>query len=214
MLNYQLSLIDPKRLLSADVIYNPNDGEFKKYGPPESKDHIFLYTGGIYQARKADYVLMAFERLLQVHPNSFLYFVGTRLSDQSLALVSTDTRAQIKLFPHTRNLDDFYRKATALIDIDADLENDVFLSSKVINYLMVDRFIISETGTNSPSRKLFNGIPSILQCGHDPTELYNGMGYSIINKNNLCTKDRAEVISKFSIGNITDNFMTHFKKEI
>ena len=79
---------------------------------------------------------------------------------------------------------------------------------------MVDRFIISETGTNSPSRKLFNGIPSILQCGHDPTELYNGMGYSIINKNNLCTKDRAEVISKFSIGNITDNFMTHFKKEI
>lgn len=41
------------------------------------------------------------------------------------------------------------------IDIYADIENDVFLSSKMSSYLLCDRPIICETGVNSPSRHVF-----------------------------------------------------------
>jgi len=202
MLEYQKTLFKPKAGAILDVIYNPNDGELKNLPDAPPEPNVFLYTGGIYQARKAGYVLKAFENLLTTHPDSSLVFVGTKFFGDTLALVSDKVRSRISVKPFARDLMPYYQQATALLDIDADLKDDVFLSSKIINYLLINRIIISETGENSPSRKLFGNIPSILQCGHNADELTRAMEHAIAQKSSADFNDRKNVIALFDIRNV------------
>lgn len=203
MLNYQLSVFKPRKNIVTEVIYNPSDSTTSTtYGATTENKNIFLYTGGIYQIRKADYVLAAFEQLLETYPDSCLFFVGTTLPSSVLSHISEKTRKQIHLLPFTRQLSEYYKKATALLDIDADIENDVFLSSKIVNYIKIDRPIICETGHNSPSRKIFGNTPSILQCGHNKEEIYDAMRTAIEKKCKFDYSDRVGHLRLFDIERI------------
>lgn len=210
MLMYQLGTFVNKPKLLADVVFNPGSAEFKEY-EFKNKTNIFLYTGAIYSVRKAEYLIEGFEMLLSIYPTSKLIFVGTRLSDELLNNLSNHTLAHIEIKEFTADLTEYYRDATALIDIDADIENDVFLSSKITNYLMVNRIIISETGKNSPSRCLFSNIKSIIQCNHDSKELFQAMQFAIENRSFIDFDDRKEVINKFNTESVVDNLNENLK---
>lgn len=202
MLAYQLSTFKPSKNLITDVLYNPVIQKFKVFPNSECESNYFVYTGGIYGARRANYFLEGFEKLLELYPNSYVVFVGSRLSPSSLQNLNQKTLERIKIFPFTRELDQFYSYATALIDIDADLENDVFLSSKIANYIMINRIIITETGKNSPSHNLFKDINSIIQCNHDSNQMYEAMIKSIKMKGNNIFDDRKYVSELFSLENV------------
>ena len=120
--------------------------------------------------------------------------------------ITTKARSAIEIHPFTRDLDPFYKNATALIDIDADLENDVFLSSKIVNYLNINRIIISETGLNSPSRHLFKEISSIIHCDHNSDELYEAMIKSNLIRSNISYEDRLAAIEIFSVEKNIEKF--------
>jgi hypothetical protein len=205
MLEYQLSFIKTLPTFSSDVLYNPSSGVFKQYETTPTNP-VFLYTGGIYQVRKVDYILKAFERFVEQYPNSKFIFVGSQIREDVLKSISTKARSAIEIHPFTRDLDPFYKNATALIDIDADLENDVFLSSKIVNYLNINRIIISETGLNSPSRHLFKEIPSIIQCDHNSDELYEAMIKSNLIRSNISYEDRLATIEIFSVEKNIEKF--------
>ncbi|MCZ2085620.1 MAG: hypothetical protein LC112_15235 [Flavobacteriales bacterium] len=208
MLKYQLGTFVNKPKLVADVLLNPGATEFKEY-EYKNKTNIFLYTGAIYSVRKAEYLVRGFEMLLSKYPTSKLIFVGTRLSDELLGSLSNNTRKHIEMREFTTDLSNYYKEATALIDIDADIENDVFLSSKITNYLMINRIIISETGKNSPSRILFKNIKSIIQCSHDSVELCHAMEYAIKQGPIMEYEDRKDVITKFKIETVVNNLNKH-----
>ena len=180
MLAYQLPHFLPKKNIVTDVVYNPNYGEFKNFSKDIEEVNRFVYTGGIYGVRKVGYLLKGFEKLLKTYPESKLVFVGTQLASLSLIELESETLEKIELAPFSQDLSQYYNMATALIDIDADIENDVFLSSKMTNYLMINRAIISETGINSPSRHLFKNIDSIMQCNHDSNQICEAMKKAII----------------------------------
>ncbi len=205
MLEYQLKTFTPKVNLITTVIYNPGHGGEKEFPIPETGINNFVYTGGIYGLRKSIYILKAFEKLVDVYPVSKLIFVGTQLSQESLGTLNSTALQKIEFIPLTRNLDPFYNCATALIDIDADTENDVFLSSKITSYLMVNRIIISETGKNSPASQLLKGIDSILICDHDSEQLCEAMKKSIHLKSKISFDDRSTLIKLFQIENIIEN---------
>lgn len=213
MLQYQMSFIKTQPSFKSDVIYNPNDGVIKQYEIVDNNKNIFLYTGGIYQVRKVDYILRAFEKFIHHFPNSKFIFVGSQLSESLLNSISLEARKAIEIHPFSRDLEPYYKNASALIDIDADLIDDVFLSSKIVNYLLINRVIISETGLNSPSRHLFKGINSILQCNHNEEELYNAMKKSVLIKNAISFDDRSEVIELFSIDNILKTFNRNLQQQ-
>ena len=82
------------------------------------------------------------------------------------------------------------------------MENDIFLSSKMSSYLMINRIIITETGLNSPSRHLFKGISSIIQCEHNADQLYNAMRSAIEMKETITFDDRKAISQLFKIENI------------
>lgn len=200
MLEYQLSTFQPKKGLMSDVIYTPSPPSALNY--PLSDNMLFLYTGGIYGVRKVNYMLRAFKLLLNEYPYAKLRFVGTVIAPKQLSMFTEQERRNIEILPFVRDLSHHYSQAIALLDIDADLADDIFLSSKIVSYIKINRPIICETGINSPSRLIFNGIPSILQCGHSDYELYLAMSTVVRNISNYNYSDRDGVLNKFELSTI------------
>lgn len=212
MLKYQLSTFLPKKKLKSSVIYLPTYADLCRY--TESSNFNFLYTGKIYANRSIENMLKAFEKFHKKYPESNFIFVGTNLSKSQLAFITPSIKDNVKIFEFTTDLSHFYKDATVLVDIDAQLDNDVFLSSKVIKYLSINRIILCETGKNSPSRKLFNGIDSIIQCGHDVEELYEGMLSCIQKNNNIDFSDRTSVLELFDAKKIAFKVKKDFSEII
>lgn len=207
MLEFQMKTFVPKRGIKSGVLYNPSFGGFKSFPITNTNTSNFVYAGGIYGARKAKYILKGFENLLKIYPNSKLQFIGSKISDVLLFSLEQNTLAKIEILPFASDLNPFYQNATALLDIDAELENDVFMSSKMSNYIMINRIIVSETGMNSPSRYLFKGISSVLQCEHDAEQLCEAMKQAIEMRDSINFNDRCVVIDLFKIENIIEKFV-------
>lgn len=204
MLDYQLSVAKSKTPNLKGIILNPISGQKHKLPPPPNNRYNFLYTGGIYGKRTSKHVLNAFKLILKKYPNSYLIFVGTKFQEEDFSMLTDAERTQVEVHPFAQDLTQYYSDATALIDIDAELDNDVFLSSKITNYLAVDRIIISETGKNSPARNLFSGIKSILQCQHDYLDIAQCMCHAIKNASSIDYEDRLHLVKMFSSNSVVD----------
>lgn len=200
MLHYQLSLLDLKRKIVSDVIYTPTQNENLNF--PLLDDIIFLYTGGVYGPRKVCYLFEAFKKLRVLYPCAKLRFVGTFIPESQLQILDEDDLCNVEFFPFTRDLHKHYEESIALIDIDCDLDNDVFISSKVINYLSVNRIIISETCNDSPSYNLFKNIDSVYVTDHNPKNIFNSMIKIIEKSENIDFDDREKILDLFNIDKI------------
>jgi len=198
MLDYQKSFLKNSNIV-FDVVYNPSPPQLCVY--KEAKEHIFLYTGEIYQVRRVKYLFKALQLILKEYPQVELHFVGSRIPVEEFEILNATERDAIRIYPWTHDLNSFYERSYCLIDIDADIENDVYLSSKINNYVMTNRPILCETGKNSPSRQIMHGIPSILQCNHNSEEIYYCMK-KVIENPITNFSDRKEIIKLFSIDNI------------
>lgn len=202
MLNYQLTTFEPKKEIVTADIYNSIDREFT-YLPESREDSFnFVYTGKIYGLRNPSYLLHAFEKLLKKFPNARLIFIGTWRNGKSFPELNANTEKNIDILPHQDELTKFYKEATALIDIDIEMEGDVFMSSKIVNYLPFNRIIISQTGANSPSREIFRNISSIFQCDHNADQLYHAMVKAILEKDQMGYADRADIAQEFNVENV------------
>lgn len=210
MLDYQLSTFQKQHNIVTGVVYCPTNDAVQCYDYVEPEKNMFLFTGGLYGPRTPKYVIAAFQNILKEFPDSTLEFVGSVIESGYLLALSTHEKEKIIVHPFTKDLSPFYKRATALIDIDSDLDNDVFLSSKISNYIMINRVIISQTGEDSPSRTIFKNISSILQCNHDIEELTHAMKNAIKQVGRTDFNDRAKVISLFSLKNV----ITELNKKI
>ena len=74
------------------------------------------------------------------------------------------------------------------------------MSSKIVSYLKVNRVILSETGKITPSREMFAGLNTVVQCDHNEESLYNGMLRAIeLADSNPDFSEREPLIKEFSI---------------
>lgn len=207
MLLYELELFGDFKG-NTGVVLTPHDnmGEYKS---TEHKGFRFLYTGNIYGPRKVDALIEAFEKFSRLHPNSNLTFVGKFFSTIQRDYQHLVDEGRVVFHGFTDNLTPYYEAADVLIDIAADLPNDVFLSSKVVNYLPIKKPIIAISGDNSPVRLLLGNIPSILHCKHDKEEIFKILesSISIVGHDFY---DRNVALEKFA----TQNVVTQFLKDI
>lgn len=210
MLNYQKQFLASK-CSNIGVIYTPSENKTPLAIPEKNDSTIrFLYTGSIYGLRNPKFLFEAFERFIDEFPNSEIHFVGT---SQSIGLsASQKIKHKLHFHPFTENLNPFYQQATALIDMDAATDNDIFLSSKVMNYLTIPRPIICETGKNSPARRLLSGYKTITVCDHNATELLLAMKNAT--KSPIEYTDRLPLIYKFNAETIVGETLCCFKNLI
>lgn len=150
MLKYQLDILGKTFKGESGVLYTFSNSAPVVLPFRKKKDFTLLYTGGVYQARKVDQLLLSVDQLVKQGFNIRLNFVGTNPDSVDLNPISEVTKSNIYFFDYTKDLTPFYTEADLLIDIDADIENDVFISSKFFNYLIINRKILTITSPKSP----------------------------------------------------------------
>ena len=204
MLEYELGLFGDFNG-NTGVVLTPHDysANYKKINHTGIS---FLYTGNIYGPRKVDALVAAFDSFSKEHPDSTLTFVGhffANISEQHKHLVD---EGKIIIHKFTEKITTYYESADVLIDIASIHPNDVFLSSKIVNYLPVSKPIIAISGENSPVRLLFDGIPTVLQCHHNPDEVLQALNNSLkfIDSD---FEDRKEIVHRFAVETVTANFI-------
>lgn len=154
-------------------LYAYSNLKFKEYISPNVVFN-FVYTGTVYKARKVERFLKAFEKLSFIYPQVRCIFVGTKKKSINLSCLKKETLKKIKFLPFTSKLDDIYSNANILVDIDADIKNDVFMSSKFFNYISTNKPIFSISNIDSPTRNFINdlGLEGVYMSKNDVDEIF------------------------------------------
>lgn len=212
MLEYNTSLYRPQKDSVLDYLYTPSPSKMIEVSHT-TRRRTLLYTGSLYGRRNAEYCILAFKRILKEYPDVKLVFVGTKLPAKYKRLLTKSELSSIETYSFQKDLTQFYNDCYALIDIDADCNNDVFLSSKIVSYIKISRPIISETGFCSPSRLLFSGIESVIQCNHDANDVFTAMKI-VLDGKNFDYDDRKGVIEILSPDYFSDKFQCLINKTL
>lgn len=188
------------------VIYTPRD--FVPIQPVKIQHEgiVFLYTGTVYGVRKIDNLLMAFRAFLEIDCKSKLIFVGKVFSDALNKYQDLLISGNIEIHSFTNSLNEFYRRADILLDIGADVDNDVFLSSKIVNYLAYKKPIIAITQDGSPARAIFKDAQTILHCHHNCNEIVESMKKSVLLLD-TSFEDRDKYMKEFSAEYVAKRFI-------
>ncbi|MBO6185066.1 MAG: glycosyltransferase [Chryseobacterium sp.] len=185
MLNYQLNLLDYSFSGGKGYIHTPGKYKEKKIFV-KNNDGFFnlLYTGGIYGVRRPESLIEAFYKITLHYENTRLYFVGTNPISVDLSKYDDTFKSKVIFVGYTDDLEKYYQLADVLIDIDADLDNDVFMSSKFFNYIMINRPVLSITRENSPTYlyTLKNELENIHFAKHYTDDIENVLK-NLINDN-------------------------------
>lgn len=191
MLDYQMNLFEHTFKGKSGYLYPLSTTDFINFPYNDNrKKLVFLYTGSIYQARKIDQFLDAIEKLLEDGIDIVMNFVGTHPLSIDLSKYNTSMINRIKFLPYTTNLLPFYEEADILVDIDAAIEKDVFISSKFFNYIMTNKKILCITQKNSPVMQLVyeESISDIFFSIHDAASIYKVIRNMIEKKNPINRK--------------------------
>lgn len=199
MLDFQLTTFPHKAGLQTGVLLTPSPNE--SFENPASTENLLLYTGSLYGKRNPVHFFKAFKRLLAIYPDAEFVMVGMKMKLRKADKILTPSEWEhVKILKHTNDLGPLFARAKVLVDIDADLDKDPFLSSKIVSYIKVNRVILSETGTQTPSREMFKGLKTVVQCGHNADSLYDGMIKALeLADSNPDFSERNNVIQQFSI---------------
>jgi glycosyltransferase involved in cell wall biosynthesis len=146
MLSYQLSELNLQTRKSF-VLYCPT-GVFRELNDLFIKKNTFLYLGSLYGKRDPKTLVDMFLNLLNTIVDARLIFVGSsiNLSDYSIPKNKLNNFETVKW---TDNPEKYIEESEILLDYNADIENDVFIASKLIKYIGYSRKILVLSAKNS-----------------------------------------------------------------
>ena len=177
MLDYQLNCLSVNFSGRSGVIFTPYTNVL--VNDPKISSPVFLYTGSIYGLRHIDTLLEAFNHFLIDSPKAKLIFVGDIPSTYFNDYLDLLQKGAIIIYSYDKNLVPYYEESTVLIDLSADIPNDVFLSSKIVNYLPLKRPIIAIGGISSVASILFEQDKSIIISTYASDNILEAMRFSI-----------------------------------
>ena len=179
MLNYQQTCLSKDFHGKTGVVYTPFTQRNCKE-PNLLRDPVFLYTGSLYGLRHVDTLMAAFSIYVKERKESKMIFVGNIDKDKFKGYEYLIKQGNLQLIGYTNNLDSYYSESSVLIDLSADIPNDVFLSSKVINYLPLKRPIIAIGGDCSAASEIFSEDKSIIISSYREEEILDVLSKSIM----------------------------------
>ena len=170
-----------------------------------------LYAGSLYGLRKIDGLANAFRRFLEIRPDARLIIVGDVWKQHKEYARDLVDKGKIIFKDTTLQINDYYAKADCLIDIAADIPDDVFLSSKVICYLPYRLPIIAISGANSPVSQIMGGLNSIMQSSNNADQILD----ALVKAQNIndCT-DRKALLEEFSAKYLCKRFLSQIETQL
>ncbi len=130
----------------------------KVFGPPETNTD-FYYLGAVGPTRPADILLAGFHRYRQRHGDARLVFVGSSAEYLRSIAPRCGGLDNVEILPFTAQVEAKMRAAAVLLSLDADIHPAVFTSTKIVEYLRVDRPVLAITPAGSPVDKLMTRAP-------------------------------------------------------
>ncbi|WP_300333557.1 glycosyltransferase [Accumulibacter sp.] len=139
----------------------PNPIPVRKPCTPLVKKNAFVFTfiGSFFGSRRPDSLLQAFSVVAQRHADVRLHIYGV-CSKEMKGLIYRDACLArcVDLFGWTSDVASALSESSCLIDVDPDVDDCVYTSNKLMDYLSVDRPILAITPRNSASREVLEGL--------------------------------------------------------
>lgn len=216
LLQYQINITNSKvRNFSLHSIAI-NDNELELYSGKIDKikrgEKIkFLYLGTFYGARKPDQLINSFLTFSEGVDCELLIVGNNDLV--KLGLSNLKYNNKLKFLPAIENISKYVEASDVLVDVDANVVDDVFISGKIISYLKSSKYILSITPENSPTHSYFGKCSSIC-FAHYSEEInpFKKFIYSCTYNEDLYDKERKNVLKYFSSKNVLEEFETNILK--
>lgn len=202
MLQYQIEILklSVNKKICA-VIYNPAKIPNTSLGPP-LETNSFIYLGTLYEKRNPQLIIDIFYDYYKENRPSKFYFIGdNRCTDIK---IPEEIKENVIFHNWTDNPEEFIARINTLVDIDSNIPGDVFMSSKLSQYLMYNRPILCITHHNSPAENFTKSLTQTVFCTcHIKKEILNGMRRAnMVVHNDEIYKERTEVRQKLKGQNI------------
>lgn len=102
----------------------------------------FLYTGSFYGRRKPDALLKGFAQFREHCKTAEFHFVGSALGELMAIAQRLGIQDAIRVFPYTADLTPHYENTDVLVATDATDTEPVFLTTKLVEYLTLNRRVL------------------------------------------------------------------------
>lgn len=175
------------------------------YNFVERKDIRLTYLGNIYGSRNPQPLFEAIESLNAngAHIHLDIYSPQPSKEPQCYRFVEYKGR--------TSNVWKAMEQSDILVDLDGDDSTPVFISSKLKDYLLLNRPILSITPNNSPSEQLLKGVDSAVVTRNSKEEIAHSLDQILSSDyKNLTYNDRTALISLFDPKVVVADLLTIF----
>lgn len=121
---------------------------------------VFAYIGSFYGKRNANALLEGFSAVLKTHPKARFVFVGSNPAWVLPEAERLGVAAAVEVTPRVKDVQPCMANADVLVALDADCGEPVFMTTKIVEYLLVNRPVLMVTTANSPSAQLVRRFPT------------------------------------------------------
>ena len=152
----------------------------QQFGPPVIEQNIaarFVYLGSFHATRPAQPLLAGFAAYLRTGVQAHLHFVGTRRDQVQPDIQHHGVQARVSVEPYTQDVPGWQARASVLLAVDWLHGEPVYLLTKVVEALVVDRPLLLITQPGSPGDRLASQCPDtvVSVTSSEPAAVAQGM---------------------------------------
>ena len=141
-----------------------------KFVPPkESPQYRIVYLGTLYPPRNPNPLVNAISELYKRNLIFRIY--------SAKPVISSLIEPFVQYMGRTSDILLALSDADILVDIDGDSENPVYISSKLKDYLLINRPILSITPRNSPSAKILSNLRTVRVVENKKDQILDALNY-------------------------------------
>lgn len=193
----------------------PNPIPFNKnYGAPQESPFVFAFLGSFFGSRKPDSLLSAFAAVARRNPSALLHIYGVWTESLNKIIESDEVLTRnVRLNGWTSDISSVFKSSSCLIDVDADVEDAVYTSNKLMEYMAVDRPILLISPVGSASRELVNDLKiTCATATHDIDDIESAMERILSFRWGVDTFDeRASIRREMSLDRICGSLVSHLE---
>lgn len=183
------------------------------FGPRKDTKIIeLLYAGKFYGKRKATALLEGYAIFLKKNPNVFFRFYGTDHGSVMSDAVRLGIQQYVCIAPFTNDIYSRFAAADILVAVDPT-DPSLFLSTKLIEYLSVDRKVLLITPHGSPGSCLMGQLNKYgLAVSEEPEAIAAGLDVLSRNEYSMVPyKERFLMMEQFSEERVASTLIKEIK---
>lgn len=169
----------------------------------------FYHVGGVGPSRSPVPLLDGFAIHVKRHPESRLFFVGAIAKYVEDEIRRRDLADVVSVLPFTNDVQGVFRRAGVLLSIDNKVTPPLFTPTKIVEYLVTDRPVLSITPPDSPVMQLIARSPEtgVAVVDYAPEAVAAGFDAALsLMWSEALYQERIKSMQDFNAGNVVRQF--------